>query len=84
MMKRLITGPNRNLAYWASNRPAVNRRAFGQQGRFRRSEERSFARMPDLAVNDNGAPSRHVASLRWSAIGGSRQFNVVVHRGEAR
>ena len=57
-MKLIISGPKTNVAYWASDRPKLNRRAFGKQGRFRRSEERAFVRNPSPAANTDLIPSR--------------------------
>lgn len=56
-MRRIITGPDRNLAYWAAERPRVHKRAFGFEGRFRKSEERVFARAPGEAMNIDQPPA---------------------------
>lgn len=56
-MNIIVTGPRGDLAYWAAHRPRHVKRAFGMQGRFRKPQLRSFARLPAFGANGNHAPT---------------------------
>ena len=52
-MNIIVTGPRGDLAYWAAHRPRHVKRAFGMQGRFRKPQLCSFARLPAFGANGN-------------------------------
>ena len=62
-MRIIFTGPKGNLGYWDASAPRVGCHAFGLQGRFKRQNACSFARLSAFARNSNHAPTGHDGAI---------------------
>ncbi|MCX7560764.1 hypothetical protein OS190_14400 [Sulfitobacter sp. F26204] len=66
-MAALITDATGSIAYWEGSPHSLGGKAFDLQGRFRKPDVTSFARVSLFADNSNHAPSGYDISDCWDA-----------------